>query len=400
MKRALAVHLLYLLLFFLAAGGASAQDDQAPISTFEKEQQALCTAQPISGQRSYSFREPQRPPIRAGWFVRKPWWQRWFPFLSAKEEERFQVDDIRYMETKIGRPIPVGQSTRTKKITSDMEQFLNGERERAEIAWNEWLAAHPEASPDDRSTAERSIRLKGSAAVNLPGFDWRENGLELGDVGFQGFDCNTCWAFASVDAVQIARRIAVMRDLRGPLDEGAELPSARQLISCMVPAEKYCSANWHGAALTFMIENGLPLGGSDRYDSSPGAHLCDADKILRPLTWGYLSDSPQKVSTPEDIKRGVITYGAVVTMLTFDRCLWLYGDGVFNEEQNRDGSHILLIVGWDDTKGKKGAWLVKNSYGFEWGRNGYGWIEYGSNNIGQFSAVVIADPKEKIEDRK
>lgn len=395
-RSGIAISVVSLLLF--AVGVIPAQQEPAPIGTFRQEQQDLCTAQKISVPRTYSFREPPRPPLRAGWFVRKPWWQRWFPFLSPKQEERFQDDDIRYMETKIGRPIPVDQTSRIITVNAEIAKVLDDEAARAEAEWQKWLVENPSATQAERRDAEIRIGLKGSGALKLPRFDWREQGLDLGEAGFQGYDCNTCWAFASVDAVQIARRLAVKRGFLEPIDD-QPAPSAQQMVSCMVPEEKRCASNWHGAAFTFMIESGLPLGGSDRYDPTSSIHSCDATDILRPLTWGYLSNTPQKVSTPDEIKRGVITYGAVVTMLTFDRCLWLYGDGVFNEEQNRDGSHILLIVGWDDTKGKNGAWLVKNSYGVEWGQNGFGWIEYGSNNIGIFSAVVIADPKEKIQNR-
>jgi cathepsin L len=54
----------------------------------------------------------------------------------------------------------------------------------------------------------------------------------------------------------------------------------------------------------------------------------------------------------------------------------------------------VLIIGWDDKK-DGGAWLVKNSYGPRWGDDGFGWIKYGSNNIGQWAAYVVPDPAEE-----
>jgi hypothetical protein len=42
----------------------------------------------------------------------------------------------------------------------------------------------------------------------------------------------------------------------------------------------------------------------------------------------------------------------------------------------------VLLVGWDDAMGSQGAWLLKNSWGTEWGIHGYMWIEYGCGSIG------------------
>ncbi len=388
-----------ILTFSLLASSVSAQTpDPTPagLNTFQTDQQALCTAQPMTVERSYSFRILPRVQQNAGWYVPKKWWQKWFPFLDrSKEEVRFQKDDIRYMEQELGRPIPRDTSTRTDKINYDIDEFLRTEQTLAETAWSKWVEANPDGTKSDYHRAENEIRLKGLLAAKRKNFDWRENGLDLGPADFQGWDCSSCWAFASVDAIQIARRLALKRGILKELDEDMQ-PSARQMISCMVPKINYCTGNWHGKAFTFMIDNGLPLGGSDRYSFESSAYNCDAEMSVKPLTWGYISDAPSKISSPAEIKEAVVRFGAVVTMMTTDRCMWMYGSGVFNEQHYGDGTHILLIVGWDDTKGKEGAWLVKNSYGADWGENGFGWFEYGANSIGQFSAVVVADPNEKV----
>ena len=113
---------------------------------------------------------------------------------------------------------------------------------------------------------------------------------------------------------------------------------------------------------------------------------------MKALTWDFASKDPRTVSTVEEIKRALILYGSVVSMIHYDKCWKLYGGGTFNEEDNGGGTHFVLIIGWDDSKK---SWLVKNSYGKEWGEAGFSWIKYGSNNIGESSAWVMADPKEE-----
>lgn len=44
-----------------------------------------------------------------------------------------------------------------------------------------------------------------------------------------------------------------------------------------------------------------------------------------------------------------------------------------------EGGHAVLAVGYDDNKkigSKKGALLIRNSWGTEWGDRGYGWLPY------------------------
>lgn len=161
-------------------------------------------------------------------------------------------------------------------------------------------------------------------------------------------------------------------------------------------AEDFCNLGWHGLAFSYFVDYGLPLGGATVYKASDNkSWTCSKDDAVKALTWDFVSIDPQNVSTNEDIKRALVTYGPIVATLNLDSCIRLYGGGIYNEEQVADGPyHMILIAGWDD---EKEAWLIKNSYGPKWGEGGYGWIKYRSNNIGKWAAWVMADPREEIK---
>ncbi len=369
-------------------------DDPPPIVSYQAVQEKLCTSQVRTNARTYKFRTLPRAPVDDSAYGRKPWYspiKKIVPFWTGGLIEKYGVDDIRTLKADFGKEVPVGESERSKRIRQDAESKLKQPLEQSEQKWREWQAQNPEASADERQKAEIRIRLTGTDAASLPNFDWRKYGLDVGDVGSQGFGCNTCWGFASVDAMQISRRLAAIRAERNDWDTSLR-PSARQLISHMVPAADYCKFNWHGDAYTFMVDKGMPLGGSTKYVDEKYAWKRDATHFVRALTWDYVHSSPPAIAPAVEIKRAILMHGSVVSVLKFDDCLWLYGEGVFNESQNSLGSHLVVIIGWDDAKN---AWLIKNSYSAEWGEGGFGWIKYGSNNIGQFAAWVAADPAEE-----
>lgn len=392
-----------ILIFVLEASAQVAVTE--PPEAFQAEQEKLCREQRKSGERTYSFRILQRERVPSGTYGgRGKWYKKLFPFLKTPLD-KYDIDDIRYIKAEYNRPVPLGEGKRSKQIRADAEAKLKEADRLAEETWQKWLAGHPQASDADRVQAQARIFFRGLKAEKLVKFDWRENGensLKLGASTDQ-VGCNVCWAFATADAMQASRQLDAIRAGR-PFVDTELTPSARQLVSCMAPDKptNFCDIGWHGLAFSYMVDYGIPLGGATVYNANDTkSWTCSKEDAVKALTWDYVSAVPQNIPTEDEIKRALVTYGPVVATLNLDSCIKLYGGDllegmdVYNEEQMADGPyHMVLIAGWDD---QRGAWLIKNSFGPTWGKDGFGWIKYRSNNIGKWAAWVMADPREETK---
>jgi cathepsin L len=91
------------------------------------------------------------------------------------------------------------------------------------------------------------------------------------------------------------------------------------------------------------------------------------------------------------LKEAICTYGSVSVCVNATPLFQNYAGGVFFEQasdnNNPSINHAVVLIGWDDSKG---AWLLRNSWGMNWGITGYCWIKYNSNNIGYGSIWCLA----------
>ena len=67
-----------------------------------------------------------------------------------------------------------------------------------------------------------------------------------------------------------------------------------------------------------------------------------------------------------------------------------YTGGVYEYYDSLMVNHSVLIVGWEDNLGPAGAWMVKNSWGDDWGMDGYCYIAYGAAKIGTMSSFIAS----------
>jgi C1A family cysteine protease len=102
-----------------------------------------------------------------------------------------------------------------------------------------------------------------------------------------------------------------------------------------------------------------------------------------------------------------LVYGGNAVDVTYcsDRSKY-YSSAFFSSNCNkkpRFADHAVVIAGWDDNfpasnfnvrPQGNGAWLVKNSWGSDYGDNGYVWISYYDTSLGEFTTYDMGDRDE------
>ncbi|MFH6604664.1 C1 family peptidase [Maribacter algicola] len=89
------------------------------------------------------------------------------------------------------------------------------------------------------------------------------------------------------------------------------------------------------------------------------------------------------------IKYALYRYGAVSSTIIVNDEFKKYAGGVFNYNGGYSPSsalHLIQIIGWDNAKK---AWLIKNSWGTDWGEEGFAWVNYEFLNIGASSICIF-----------
>ena len=230
----------------------------------------------------------------------------------------------------------------------------------------------------------------GNPSRTLPErFDWREH-IDMPPIRGQG-NCGSCWAFATVAPLEANVMI----------NQGIEINFSEQwLVSCNngddthnPPIEMGCWGGWvcheyhqnradDCGNIGPVLETTFPYVGYTTF--------CNCPYQVEPeYRINYHAGTGTAVLS---IKQAILDHGPVSTTVYVYGPFYDYVEGVYDADFIGTVNHAVVLVGWDDhyywDEDYYGVWIMRNSWGPDWGEDGYMYITYGCCDIGLYTEYI------------
>ncbi|MBN1945955.1 MAG: hypothetical protein JW797_09785 [Bradymonadales bacterium] len=245
----------------------------------------------------------------------------------------------------------------------------------------------------------------------LPSVDWRDRwGFNwVTPIRDQG-DCGACWAFATIADVELMMALRhSVPDPQFDLSEQHLLDCATASLSCDSGGITWGPPGWWLRDTGVTTEECYPYvsgeTGSKGVCLSVSSMTTECQEAIVQVEgiseitttmpaypwWDppdyFLSDADM-----ETIKNYLAQRPVGVSMRIYSD-LWSYTGGIYepalssSTPPSREGVHAVLLVGYHDADDEEavGYWIVKNSWGDQWGEEGFFRIRYNTSSIGMWA---------------
>ena len=301
-------------------------------------------------------------------------------YSSSEEfQYRFKIWKKNYIQIKRNNPISFSPNGMPIGATFSLNKFSDMSEE--EFA-SKYLTLDPESYRDLATISSAELGLN---EVEPPEeFDWEvDRGLKT-DAKHQ-MDCGGCWAFAASAALEYQ----YMKKYKENISF-----SEQQLIDCDENNLK-CNGGNMKKAFLYLQDHGLMK--SEDYPFINGEGKCKYDEKKAVVKVKDFSFIPKD---EEEMKKALFKYGPLAGAVN-GVLMAFYENGIYEPWYSGlcpdNINHAVVIVGYGvDPNTNKKFWRIKNSWGNDWGENGYFRLIRGEAACGIKRYTLVAE-NEKIE---
>ncbi|XP_020215772.1 senescence-specific cysteine protease SAG39 [Cajanus cajan] len=206
---------------------------------------------------------------------------------------------------------------------------------------------------------EALFRYDSVSVTDIPAtMDWRKRGA-VTPIKDQG-TCRSCWAFSTVATIEGLHQIAT-----GELVSLSE----QELVDCVKGDSEGCYGGYVEDSFEFITKKGGIS--SETYYPYKGVNkTCKVKKETHGVARikGY-ENVP--ANSENALLKAVANQPVSAYIEAGGYAFQFYSGGIFTGKCGTHIDHSVTIVGYGKARGGTKYWLVKNSWGTEWGEKGY-----------------------------